>query len=78
MAMALSHPKKTACRPAVFLPREDDRFFRSKMRRFLPGGIEASISKKPKRGGILMAGWWLGHPSEKYGFVSWDDNRNPV
>ena len=22
----------------------------------------------------LMAGWWLGHPSEKYDFVNWDDD----
>ena len=21
-----------------------------------------------------MAGWWLGHPSEKYEFVNWDDD----
>ena len=25
-----------------------------------------------------MAGWWLGHPFEKYEFVNWDDNRNPI
>ena len=25
-----------------------------------------------------MSGWWLGHPSEKYEFVNWDDNRNPI
>ena len=24
------------------------------------------------------SGWWLGHPSEKYEFVNWDDNRNPI
>ena len=23
-------------------------------------------------------GWWLGHPSEKYEFVNWDDDRNPI
>ena len=22
----------------------------------------------------IMAGWWLSHPSEKYEFVSWDDD----
>jgi len=22
----------------------------------------------------LVAGWWLSHPSEKYEFVSWDDD----
>ena len=22
---------------------------------------------------IIITGWWLGHPSEKYEFVSWDD-----
>ena len=22
--------------------------------------------------------WWLGHPSEKYDFVNWDDDRNPI
>ena len=21
-----------------------------------------------------MTGWWLGHPSEKYEFVDWDDD----
>ena len=21
-----------------------------------------------------MTGWWLGHPSEKYEFVNWDDD----
>ena len=21
-----------------------------------------------------MTGWWLSHPSEKYEFVSWDDD----
>ena len=21
----------------------------------------------------IFAGWWLGHPSEKYEFVNWDD-----
>ena len=20
-----------------------------------------------------LSGWWLGHPSEKYEFVNWDD-----
>ena len=29
--------------------------------------------------GIIMAGWWLyTHPSEKYDFVNWDDDRNPI
>ena len=22
---------------------------------------------------IINTGWWLGHPSEKYDFVNWDD-----
>ena len=26
----------------------------------------------------MYTGWWLGHPSEKYDFVNWDDNRNPI
>ena len=26
----------------------------------------------------IITGWWLGHPSEKYEFVNWDDNRNPI
>ena len=26
-----------------------------------------------KLGEITTAGWWLGHPSEKYEFVNWDD-----
>ena len=25
----------------------------------------------------IYTGWWLGHPSEKYDFVNWDDDRNP-
>ena len=27
---------------------------------------------------IFSTGWWLGHPSEKYEFVNWDDERNPI
>ena len=30
------------------------------------------------QGGICITRWWLGHPSEKYEFVNWDDNRNPI
>ena len=26
----------------------------------------------------ISTGWWLGHPSEKYDFVNWDDDRNPI
>ena len=22
----------------------------------------------------MITGWWLGHPSEKYEFVNWDDD----
>ena len=25
-----------------------------------------------------IPGWWLGHPSEKYEFVNWDDDINPI
>ena len=25
-----------------------------------------------------ISGWWLSHPSEKYDFVSWDDDINPI
>ena len=25
-----------------------------------------------------ITGWWLGHPSEKYEFVNWDDESNPI
>ena len=25
-----------------------------------------------------IAGWWLGHPSEKYEFVTWDDYIYPI
>ena len=25
-----------------------------------------------------FTGWWLGHPSEKYDFVNWDDESNPT
>ena len=25
-----------------------------------------------------IAGWWLGHPSEKYEYVSWDDEKFPI
>ena len=24
---------------------------------------------------LSIAGWWLGHPSEKYEFVNWDDEQ---
>ena len=26
---------------------------------------------------IHKPGWWLGHPSEKYESVNWDDDSNP-
>ena len=26
----------------------------------------------------IITGWWLGHPSEKYEFVNWDDDINPI
>ena len=32
---------------------------------------------RPQMLGLLLgyvAGWWLGHPSEKYEFVNWDDD----
>ena len=29
-------------------------------------------SKSPNHANY-QAGWWLGHPSEKYEFVNWDD-----
>ena len=29
-------------------------------------------------GTICHPGWWLGHPSEKYEFVNWDDECNPI
>ena len=25
-----------------------------------------------------ISGWWLGHPSENYEFVNWDDDVNPI
>ena len=29
--------------------------------------------------GIMMTGWWLGHPSEKrLEFVNWDEDSNPI
>ena len=39
------------------------------------GGIPHLPSGKHNYGKslFLMAGWWLGHPSEKYEFVNWDD-----
>ena len=36
------------------------------------GEQETSISHP------YSTGWWLGHPSEKYEFVNWDDDRNPI
>ena len=27
---------------------------------------------------VYLSGWWLGHPSEKYDFVNWDDDSNPI
>ena len=32
----------------------------------------------PIRGPQGLSGWWLGHPSEKYEFVNWDDDSNPI
>ena len=29
-------------------------------------------------GKTYVSGWWLGHPSEKFEFVNWDDYRNPI
>ena len=29
----------------------------------------------PKVGSFSISGWWLGHPSEKYEFVNWDDSK---
>ena len=26
---------------------------------------------------MIIDGWWLGHHSEKYDFVNWDDDINP-
>ena len=39
------------------------------------GGTEESIRKRFDIHILYIdiAGWWLGHPSEKYDFVSWDD-----
>ena len=32
------------------------------------------ISSTPlKQHTHMITGWWLGHPSEKYEFVNWDD-----
>ena len=38
-------------------------------------GTETSEAKceKSSEGLDTLAGWWLGHPSEKYEFVNWDD-----
>ena len=35
------------------------------------------VEKKPyQETWYRISGWWLGHPSEKYEFVHWDDKRN--
>jgi len=26
----------------------------------------------------IISGWWYTYPSEKYEFVSWDDEKNPI
>jgi len=33
-----------------------------------------SSGKMTKRGANAFSGWWLTYPSEKYEFVSWDDD----
>ena len=52
-------------------------------RRSSPPWVKSSISgygSKPSLGNrriagawMVLPGWWLGHPSEKYEFVNWDD-----
>ena len=41
------------------------------------------VEKKKKHPYTFMvekptSGWWLGHPSENYEFVNWDDDSNPI
>ena len=33
-----------------------------------------SIGRRFRQDPVSSSGWWLGHPSEKYEFVSWDDD----
>ena len=34
----------------------------------------SDVGQKSPRNGISSSGWWLGHASEKYEFVNWDDD----
>ena len=34
---------------------------------------EAALLELNNQNPTIQPGWWLGHPSEKYEFVSWDD-----
>ena len=44
-------------------------------RRFTSSTCEFSLARCVE---LPKAGWWLGHPSEKYEFVNWDDDSNPI
>ena len=38
-----------------------------------PNGCCMSLLVKNPNSCCFLTGWWLGHPSEKYEFVNWDD-----
>ena len=40
--------------------------------------VLAGIQRYHGKPSKTMPGWWLGHPSEKYEFVNWDDEINPI
>ena len=42
------------------------------------GGIPHTLVELEKTLSLRSTGWLLVYPSEKYEFVNWDDNRNPI
>ena len=44
----------------------------------LGGNVSRDQSWQPGYVVVTYSGWWLGHPSDKYEFVNWDDDRNPI
>ena len=48
--------------------------YRTAHKWFIPLSDSVVNMCRPKK----ITGWWLGHPSEKYDFVNWDDDSNPI
>ena len=44
----------------------------------LPWGKQQAVEPPRNISPNPFSGWWLVYPSERYEFVNWDDNRNPI